>query len=107
MPEVIRFILFCALLALGLGFMLSALIGVNRFGFSLNRLHAASIGDTMGLGCIVLACAVKAGLDAVTLKFLLVYAFMLLTSPMSGHLIGLLVYRTDRSISREAGIWKP
>ena len=32
MPEVIRFILFCALLALGLGFMLSALIGVNRFG---------------------------------------------------------------------------
>ena len=80
---------------------------MNRFGFSLNRLHAASIGDTMGLGCIVLACAVKVGFDAVTLKFLLVYAFMLLTSPMSGHLIGLLVYRTDRSISREAGIWKP
>ena len=46
MLEWLRFILFTVLLALGAMFMLNAVIGVNRFGFSLNRLHAASIGDT-------------------------------------------------------------
>ena len=107
MLEWLRFLLFCLLLVAGMGFMLSALIGVNRFGFSLNRLHAASVGDTMGLLCVTLACIVKAGFDAVMLKFILVYAFMLLSCPMSGHLIGLLVYRTDKNVSREAKIWKP
>ena len=106
MLEWLRFILFTVLLALGAMFMLNAVIGVNRFGFSLNRLHAASIGDTMGILCVVLACVVKAGFSLLSLKCLLVYLFMLLTCPMSGHLISLLIYRTDKSISSEAKKWK-
>ena len=87
-------------------FLLASIVGVNRFKFSLNRLHAASINDTMGILCIVLACMVKSGINALSLKFLLVYLFMLVTCPLSGHLISLLVYRTDEHISREAPPWK-
>ena len=87
-------------------FLLASIVGVNRFKFSLNRLHAASINDTMGILCIVLACMVKSGINALSLKFLLVYLFMLVTCPLSGHLISLLVYRTDENISREAPPWK-
>ena len=106
MFEWIRFILFCVLLLTAACFLIMSLIGVNRFRFSLNRLHAASINDTMGVLCIVLACAVKSGVNALSLKFLLVYLFMLITCPLSSHLISLLVYRTDETILREAPIWK-
>ena len=106
MLEWIRFVLFCLLLLAGISFEAVAIIGVNRFDFSLNRLHAASIGDTMGLMCIVLACMLKAGVTLLSLKFFLVLIFMLLTCPMSGHLISLLVYRTDNSVSKEAVIWR-
>ena len=109
MPEWLqwaRFILFCALLLGAACFLLFSQVGVNRFGFSLNRLHAASINDTMGILCIVLACTVKSGVNALTLKFLLVYLFMLITCPLSSHLISLLVYRTDENLSKEASIWK-
>ena len=105
MLEWLRFILFTLLLCAGIAFELIAIIGVNRFKFSLNRLHAASIGDTMGLMCIVLACVVKAGLSLLSLKFICVLLFMLLTCPMSGHLISLLVYRTDPQLDKEAKIW--
>lgn len=106
MLEWIRFILFTLLLFAGIGFEIVSVIGVNRFRFSLNRLHAASIGDTMGLTCIVLACMLKAGISLLSLKFLLVLVFMMCTSPMSGHLISLLVYRTDPAIDKEAHIWR-
>lgn len=106
MAEWLRFALFCALLLLAAFFLLMSVAGVNRFKFSLNRLHAASINDTMGVLCIALACVVKCGFDALSLKFILVYLFMLLTCPLSGHLIGLLVYRTDENTGKEAPLWK-
>ena len=106
MLEYIRFILFCALIATGVILEYNALIGVNRFGFALNRLHAASIGDTLGLMCITLACIIKSGINLLSVKFAFVYLFMLITSPMSSHLISLLVYRTDKNVGREAPVWK-
>ena len=105
MLEYIRFAFFAILLLAGLCFEIVAVIGVNRFGFSLNRLHAASIGDTMGLICIVLACVIKAGSITLALKLITVLLFMLLTCPMSSHLIALLVYRTDPSLEKEAQLW--
>ena len=106
MPESIRFVLFCILLSAGIILEFHALLGVNRFGFALSRLHAASIGDTLGLMCITLACVIKSGLNMLSLKFAFVFLFMLITSPMSSHLISLLVYRTDKEVGREAPIWK-
>ncbi len=106
MLEWIRFVLFCLLLLAAALFLAAGLVGVNRFGFSLNRLHAASLNDTMGILMIVLACAVKSGVGFLSLKFALVYLFMLITCPLSGHLISLLVYRTDPRLEKEAEIWK-
>ncbi len=106
MLEWVRFILFCVLLFLAACSLFMSVLGVNRFRFSLNRLHAASINDTLGILCIVLACAVRSGLNALTLKFLLVYLFMLITCPLGSHLISLLVYRSDENLTREAELWK-
>lgn len=106
MLEFIRFFFFTALLAAGLVCEGFAVFGVNRFGYSLNRLHPASIGDTLGMMFIVLSTAVYDGFTALSIKLLLVLAIMWLTCPLSGHLISLLVYRTDKDFETEVKTWR-
>ena len=42
--------------------LLTAIVGLFRFDFSLNRLHAASIADTLGLSLLVLLAILAVGL---------------------------------------------
>ena len=104
--ETVRFVLFTALIACALGFEMLAVFGVNRFGYCLNRLHAASIGDTLGVFFVMLAAVVYSGASMLTLKLIFVLALMWVTCPMSGHLMSLLVYRTDENLQKEAELWK-
>lgn len=82
------------------------IFGVNRFRFSLNRLHAAAIGDTLSITCVILAAVVYTGLNLLSLKYFMVLTLMWMTSPVSGHLISLLVVKTDDDIEKEAKVWK-
>ena len=50
MLEWIRFLAGAALLVCGLGIFTVELIGVYRFKYVLNRMHAAAMGDTLGIG---------------------------------------------------------
>ena len=107
MLEYARQAVFAFLLLAGLFIQVTAVIGVNRFKFSLNRLHPAGLGDTLGLLLLALAAVVYAGFDAVTLKILLIVAFFWLTSPVCSHLIGRLVRETDEThFEAEAKEWK-
>lgn len=83
-----------------------AIFGVNRFRFSLNRLHAAAIGDTLSITCVILAAIVYTGFELLSLKYFMVLTLMWMTSPVSGHLISLLVVKTDDDIEKEAKVWK-
>ncbi len=107
MLEYIRLGLFGALLLAGLFIELTAVWGVNRFRFSVNRLHAAGMGDTLGLLLIGCAAAVYAGFSAATVKIALVVAFLWITSPVCTHLIGRLVRETEEEkLEAEAKEWK-
>ncbi len=107
MLEYIRLGLFGALLLAGLFIELTAIWGVNRFCFSVNRLHAAGMGDTLGLLLIGLAAAVYAGFTAITIKIAFVVAFLWITSPVCTHLIGRLVRETEENqLEAEAKEWK-
>lgn len=103
--EYLRFFFFTLFILAGLGFEILAVLGVNRFTYCLNRLHPASIGDTMGVLCIVLASVVYDGFTFLSIKLLFVLAIMWVTCPLSGHLISLLVYRTDDDLDQEASVW--
>ena len=106
MLEYIRFFVFALLLLSGLFIEVTAILGVSRFRYSLNRIHAAGMGDTMGLLLMALAMIVYMGLNAVTLKIVFVVGFFWLTSPVCGHLIGRLVSETDECFDAEAKEWK-
>ena len=49
MAEQIRLILFAVLLVGGLAVQITAAAGMNRFRFSVNRMHPAGMGDSLGL----------------------------------------------------------
>lgn len=99
--EWIRFSL-CALCLLGgLVFFLLAAWGVNKrcFHVVLNRIHAASLGDTMGLLLIAMGTAMAVGSWWAILKIVFIVAFMWFTSPVSAHLLSEVEAYTSRKVA--------
>ena len=87
MLEWIRFGLTAVLLIVGLFLMVTGVIAQYRFKYVLNRMHAASMGDSLGLFLVVLAMCVSAPDWVTIVKLLLVSLFIWITSPTGGHLI--------------------
>lgn len=83
----VRDILAILLIVLGLCMFIIEIYGVYRFSFVLNRMHAAAIGDTMGLTCCLFGLMLLTGFSFTTAKFLLVLVFMWISSPASSHLV--------------------
>ena len=69
----------------GLFFMLVGTIGVLRMPDVYTRLHAAGMTDTLGAGLLILGMCFQTGFTLLTLRLLLVYAFLLFTSPIGTH----------------------
>ncbi|MBQ2955892.1 MAG: monovalent cation/H(+) antiporter subunit G [Clostridia bacterium] len=101
MLEWIRFIISAALILSGLVVMCLGVIGVFRFKYVLNRMHAAAMNDTMGIGLVMLGLIVMSGFTFTSLKLLLVILLLWMSSPVSSHLIGRLEITTNEDISRE------
>ena len=78
--------LLSALLVLAGGFFLIVGgLGLVRLPDLFTRLHAAGVGDTLGVGLFVLGFMLLVDLGSVTLKLGLVLLFILLTSPVATH----------------------
>ena len=82
----------------GLFLFISAAIGVNRFKKPLNRLHAAALGDTLGLMLILLSLVIWRGWSFVSLKLIVVLVFFWLASPVSGHIIAQMEATTNEDL---------
>jgi multicomponent Na+:H+ antiporter subunit G len=60
-------------------------IGIHRFPDFYSRLHAAGTTDTLCAALILLGLGLQAGLTLASLKLLLIFAFLLFTSPTATH----------------------
>ncbi len=87
MMEWIQFIVGAALILAGLVIFILSVIGVYRFKYVLNRMHAAAMGDTLGLLLVLAGLIVFSGFKFLSLKLLLIILMLWLTSPVSSHLI--------------------
>ena len=95
--EWIRFMLGALLMICGLIVFLVQMIGVFRFKYVLNRMHAAALGDTLGIGCSLVGLMIINGLNFTSLKLFCVIAFLWFSSPTSSHLIARLEVATDEA----------
>ncbi|MCD7867449.1 MAG: monovalent cation/H(+) antiporter subunit G [Clostridiales bacterium] len=93
--EWIRFGIGGLFLLCGLGIFTIEMIGIYRFHYVLNRMHAAAMGDTLGIGFSIFGLIVMNGLNLTSVKLLLVVAFLWISSPTSSHLIARLEVTTD------------
>lgn len=99
--EWIQFLVGCAFLFFGLFLFLVEMIGVFRFHYVLNRMHAAAIGDTLGIGSCFLGLIILSGFNFTSLKLALVIAFLWIASPTSSHLIARLEVTTKEDDAEE------
>ena len=94
------------LLAVGIFFTFTGALGVLRFPDVYNRIHAATKTGTLGLLSILLSGLLLLGLDTVTIKALAIMVFLMLTTPVAGHVLARAAYRTgvvltDRTLRDE------
>lgn len=99
--DLILNVLSLLLIALGLGFFITGTLGVLRFSTPLNRLHAVTKADNLGLGLIVAGLILQAGSLALVLKYLIIWSLMLLSAASVGHLIGQRAYQQTRQTESE------
>ena len=96
--NILRFIGGTGLLLLGLGIFIMQVFGVFKFKYILNRMHAAAMGDTMGITCSLAGLMLLCGLSFTTLKMALIVIFLWLASPVSSHLISRLEVVTNEKL---------
>jgi len=99
--EWIRFLLGTGLLLAGLGIFLLEIFGAFKFNYVLNRMHAAAIGDTLGIGISLTGLILLSGFNFTSLKMALVIVFLWLASPVSSHLISRLEVVTNENLEEE------
>ena len=83
----------------GLTVMCLGVLGVYRFKYVLNRMHAAAMNDTLGILFIMLSLIVMSGFVFTSVKLLLIIMMLWLSSPVSSHLIGRFEITTNEEIT--------
>ncbi len=86
-------------LVAGVIIMIVATIGVFRFHFVLNRMHAAAMGDTLGMLFILLGLIIKNGLTLTSAKLLMIIVFFWFASPVCSHLVSKLEVDTHEHLA--------
>lgn len=84
------------LLVIGSGFFIVGTLGVLRFRSALNRLHAVTKADNLGIGLVVLGLMLQASTIALALKLLLIWLLVLISSATVSHLIGQRARQADK-----------
>lgn len=104
MLEWIRFAAGTLFLLVGMIIFCVQLAGIFRYKYVLNRMHAAAMGDTLGISFSLVGLMIFSGLNFTTLKMALVILFLWCASPVSSHLIARLEVTTNETLSRHCEI---
>lgn len=82
------------LILLGASLVLLAVVGVLRLPDVFTRMQAATKAATLGLGCLLAGGALELGGFAALIRAISIAAFIMLTSPVSTHVIARAAYLT-------------
>lgn len=100
----IRFIAGTALIICGIIVFGIELFGVFKFGYVLNRMHAAAMGDTFGIALSMLGLVILYGLNFTSLKMMLVVMFLWFASPVASHMLARFEVATNEELDRMCDI---
>ena len=104
--EWIRFIVGTGLLLVGLGIFVIQIFGVFKFKYVLNRMHAAAMGDTLGISFSLVGIMIFNGFNFTTLKMILIVVFLWFASPVSSHLLARLEAATNENLKEHCTVYE-
>ena len=93
-----------ALLVFGVFVFFTAVLGLYRFGYVLNRMHAAAVGDSLGIFCVLIGLMLLHGWSLSAAKTLLIFVFLWLTSPVCSHLVAEMEVSTVPDLEKECEV---
>lgn len=82
-------------LLIGLVIFVLETIGIFKFNYVMNRLHAAAMGDTLGLGASIIGLLLISGLQSASWKLILILLLYWCTSPVASHMLAMLEMTTN------------
>ena len=91
----IRLVLTVLLMSAGIVVCAIGVLGIFRFRYAANRMHAATINDTLGIALCMIGLAISAPDLFTALKILLVIPFFWVTAPVASHLLCRLEIETN------------
>lgn len=101
----IRLIVGGALLLCGLSIFLIEIYGVFHLKYVLNRMHAAAMGDTLGISFSLVGLMIFSGLNFTTLKMALIVILLWIASPVSSHLLAKVEYTTNEDLEEHCKLY--
>ena len=91
MTDVLTAILWIA----GSAFALLAALGVLRMPDVFTRMQASTKASTLGLGCLLIGAGLQLGDFGSVIRVVSIGAFVLLTTPVAGHVIARAAYLAE------------
>lgn len=104
--EWIKIIIGSAFLLCGVVIFFTEIFGVFHFHYVLNRMHAAAMGDTLGITSCLIGLMIFSGLNYTTLKIFLIIIFLWFASPVSSHVLSRLEAATNENLSQHCEIYE-
>lgn len=104
--EWVRFIAGALCLLIGVLFFIVEIFGVFHFKYVLNRMHAAAMGDTLGISMSLIGLMILSGWNFTTLKMAFIVVFLWLASPVASHLIARLEVTTNEELEKYCEVEK-
>ena len=104
--EILRFIFAAFFLVSGLLTMISAVFGMFRFKYVLNRMHTAATSDTFGLLLSMIGLIIWKGVGFEAFKMMIIIIFFWMSGPVSSHLIARMEVSTNEKLEEEYEVKK-
>ena len=104
--EWIRFMIGAGMLLCGLGIFLIEVYGIFHLDYVLNRMHAAAMGDTLGISFSLIGLMIFFGFNFTTLKLALIVIFFWFASPVSSHMLSRLEVTTNENLKEHCSVYE-
>ena len=101
----IRLIAGSVFLVCGLVIFFTEIFGVFHFRYVLNRMHAAAMGDTLGIASCLIGLIILSGVNFTSLKLLLIIVFLWFASPVSSHVLARLEVATNENLESHCRVY--
>lgn len=103
--EILKFIFGVLFILCGLVIFFTELFGVFRFRYVLNRMHAAAMGDTLGISACLIGVLFFTDNLFTALKVVLILVFLWISSPISSHVLSRLEVATNEHLADNCTVY--